>query len=926
MEGTHILLNSTCDQSKKGRGDFFNFRNGSSWKLKPGAPEKFWNDYLDLLNDLSNSENETESEGETIYSEPEPELEGEEEISIGESGKDQNHAYPFVAVFNFVFRPTTKTEDIFDDGFHMSVINIYSRLLRYYFIDPDIKCMVLESKRMVGIKDKDHYQVVFHFPLLRLEAKYHSLIHREAIRDFMEENILTNFKRQPIAGWEEIIDMRFYDKPYPLFGSCTKEMSPVTFYSFYDVTESEGVTKIDLYGHFRFKDHKHVSILGMSIEEFPNESEMEESDYLYYLPYFLSLNFHPAITQPRPEISKLTNKDEKKAFTEDSEEGMCLYFMEHLNENRAKSYSSWLDVGKALYFHFENVGFNYWIKFTHKISALELKKERLGKAMDLYHNHIPHCTPKTVRTLAYFLSMDDPIEYQSFRDRWISDAFKFLVATKTEMDYAIVGYRLGWLKYVYCPKALQWYYFDNHRWNVDRDNLNIKRHFQYDLRKMIEVFRKDLVQESYDMGMERTQSKDEKENQIKICCRINEIFGNHTKANNAVNSSKTWFAYPGFHFSDVMDTNKDLLGVRNGVLETTEEGCSFRNGMPEDFLTQTTKAKYDEALTWESEMVKKTLDYISVMFHTVALINYIWRIFSYLLKGGNSEKKLFIFWGPRGDNGKSTLCKLLDCTFGSYYNTVNTSIITSQRKEMKNSKAADPELASCKFSRIVTCLECKKGEVVDGGRTKQITGGDSVRARNLNENGGPFEPQFKLFVFTNTVPPAENIEEPQKNRFCIIPVMTIWNESAPESKEEQVKNRHYPVDRDFDSKEIPKMANAFLWICVKRYRNFLRYGLRREIPIEITEACNNYWNEIDIHHQFVKQNLEKDENFAVKNDAVYKRYKTWLTQSYPRTPMDNITEFSKNIDYQLNDVRNADNCWEGWNLVKRGDLNFDINE
>jgi putative DNA primase/helicase len=54
--------------------------------------------------------------------------------------------------------------------------------------------------------------------------------------------------------------------------------------------------------------------------------------------------------------------------------------------------------------------------------------------------------------------------------------------------------------------------------------------------------------------------------------------------------------------------------------------------------------------------------------------------------------------------------------------------------------------------RLVVSVEVEEGRKLAEGLVKQLTGGDTVRARHLYQNGFEFEPQFKLWLAANHQP------------------------------------------------------------------------------------------------------------------------------------------------------------------------------
>src|SRR5699024_12721739 len=72
--------------------------------------------------------------------------------------------------------------------------------------------------------------------------------------------------------------------------------------------------------------------------------------------------------------------------------------------------------------------------------------------------------------------------------------------------------------------------------------------------------------------------------------------------------------------------------------------------------------------------------------------------------------------------------------------------------EQKKDKGPTPDNAKLVGARVVTTTEPNEGDRFDEGLVKQITGGDKISARFLNQNVFEYPPQFKIFMATNHKP------------------------------------------------------------------------------------------------------------------------------------------------------------------------------
>ena len=85
---------------------------------------------------------------------------------------------------------------------------------------------------------------------------------------------------------------------------------------------------------------------------------------------------------------------------------------------------------------------------------------------------------------------------------------------------------------------------------------------------------------------------------------------------------------------------------------------------------------------------------------------------------------------------------------GDYKGEVPLQLITDKRSMIGR---ATPEVAQLVGIRYAVIQEPSKGDSINEGPLKEITGGDKLTARALYKNSFSFQPQFKLVVCTNTL-------------------------------------------------------------------------------------------------------------------------------------------------------------------------------
>jgi len=130
------------------------------------------------------------------------------------------------------------------------------------------------------------------------------------------------------------------------------------------------------------------------------------------------------------------------------------------------------------------------------------------------------------------------------------------------------------------------------------------------------------------------------------------------------------------------------------------------------------------------------------------LAAFIQRAVGYTLTGDTSEEVLFFVHGPQA-TGKSTLLEALKATLGDYATTADFETFL---KRSFTGGGPRPDVARLAGARLVASLEVDEGKVLAEGLIKQLTGGDTVTARELYAKAFEFRPAFKLWLAANHAP------------------------------------------------------------------------------------------------------------------------------------------------------------------------------
>jgi phage/plasmid-associated DNA primase len=198
------------------------------------------------------------------------------------------------------------------------------------------------------------------------------------------------------------------------------------------------------------------------------------------------------------------------------------------------------------------------------------------------------------------------------------------------------------------------------------------------------------------------------------------------------------------------------------------------------------------------------------------------------------------------------------------------------------SGAAWPELARAGGGvRAAWIEEIDESEEMYSGIVKHLTGNDSFVARDLFEKGKDMKeikPMFKLFFICNK--PVNFVgggDQALWNRARVIPFESTFcreNNPAPESFEEQLQQKRFPMDREFAQK-IPGLVEAFAWV-------LLQHRTKPKMMVEpekVRSATNAYRQRNDIYRQFIEECIVEDAKAKLHLNELYARFKEWYRDS-----------------------------------------------
>lgn len=267
-----------------------------------------------------------------------------------------------------------------------------------------------------------------------------------------------------------------------------------------------------------------------------------------------------------------------------------------------------------------------------------------------------------------------------------------------------------------------------------------------------------------------------------------------------------------------------------------------------DLITSVVPVAYDPKArcpTWDAFISSKLPD---------EAVRRLVQVSSGLSMLGITVQYLFFHYG-NGANGKSVYMETLCRVLGEAAVTLpSTSIIG----EGGSSGSASPDLARLYGKRMLRVKELPEGEDLRENLVKELTGGETVTARDLFSGYMDFEPKFIAMMSGNGYPRISGTDDGIWRRMAVI----HW----PRQIAKEDRREFQDVIASFEP-EYPGILN---WL-IEGVKIYLREGL--VIPEAVVQATQAYRDDMDRTAAFVARCIQRDDQAPpVEGKVLYQAY------------------------------------------------------
>ena len=463
-------------------------------------------------------------------------------------------------------------------------------------------------------------------------------------------------------------------------------------------------------------------------------------------------------------------------------------------------------------------------------------------------------------------------------------------------DLAKILHHLFNNEFRYDSREKDWYYF-NGRWlksnnklrtKISNDIVNYYKLMKNIINKNNEQT-KILVENQVD---ENKKNKDNKELEYKYKIKkIDNLIGDlKTTAfkNSVIKEAEEIFTDKHENIVDKLDTNVYLLGFENGVYDI-KKGC-FREINPEDYISMSVEYDYidEKSEEYNKEIESRLLKFLEEIQPNKSQREYLLTYLSTCIIGLNLLQHFVIFLGE-GRNGKGVITTLLSKTFGEYFSSFKSKLLT---KPSTDANLADPMILDLRKRRICIGSEPENNEKINTGFTKLLTGRDKIKTRyNHGNEMIEFEVNFKIILLCNKVPEADHDDKAYRRRLKCIEFPTTFVDNPVNENEKKI---NYNLN-------IDEFKQYFILILIKYFNNYEENGLPNNEHIE--ELTNKINIENNKALEFMTQKTEISDESNIHTQTLYEKFKDWFYEYYPNEKIPSNRLFLQNIklNYTVSD-------------------------
>ena len=613
-------------------------------------------------------------------------------------------------------------------------------------------------------------------------------------------------------------------------------------------------------------------------------------------------------------LEKLVDKLLSELTTEEYNIKETHQFLMSLPSSYYDNYDKWVRCGWALH----NTNFKLFISWMYFSSqSPKFHFDDIPGYYDMWKQMKDEGI--TERSVMYWSREENPSEYKRIREETIDYYIELTEEKATEWDIANVLYQLYKDEYR-CANLKKniWYQFKNHRWREIDSGTTLRYNISKTLSRIYSNKSDSYMHVSSEAAGFDTEKQEAFRKKALNYSDISSSLKRTTFKQNIMKESAEIFYQSDPDFTENLDQKRHLLCFENGVWDFDNK--IFRDGRPDDYITLTTGIKYVPFKPGKQRDVSikdEIEDFMTKLFPVPELRKYIWEHLASTLIGKNKSQTFNIYNGC-GRNGKSKLVELMSMVLGDYKGVVPITLVTQKRN---NIGSLSPEIAALKGIRYAVMQEPSKGDKLNDGIMKELTGEDPIQGRGLYQDAVTFVPQFKLIVCTNTLFDIKSNDDGTWRRIRLCDFMSKF---VKEPNPTEHSPYEFEVDQNIGVK-FEQWKHIFMDMLVQI--TLEKDGLVTDCDM-VMKASNEYRAGQDYLMEFLNDKIEKssEPGIKIKKTEVYAEFKVWYQETYGKN-IPKGKELYDFLDQKLGKCRTGG--WQGYKIkydMDEGENEFNISD
>ena len=249
-------------------------------------------------------------------------------------------------------------------------------------------------------------------------------------------------------------------------------------------------------------------------------------------------------------------------------------------------------------------------------------------------------------------------------------------------------------------------------------------------------------------------------------------------------------------------------------------------------------------------------------------VAFLQRVLGYLITGEWRERKVVVFLGLGGSNGKSTIANIVKRVLGGHF--ISGLPLSTILERRFGADEIDVGLTSMNGKRVVIAVEPNRNTRFNTGMVKALSGGDEAGPMARRPHQRELEtvtPGAKMLLLTNHVPSWQD-DQSFNERFLLVPFQEQFRGSA-------------------ERKDLLLAAESpdILYWLVEGARLYYRDGL--QVPEDIATDTSELHSDASPSDSWFRNSCVTDTNAVSSVMELYESYK-WHLCDVLRTPVGEV--------------------------------------